>query len=191
MIGSSAWCTTRVGTRIAGSTARTSISATSGIISSTVAGLAARRSCRAHVDRISSFHGISGLSTCSSAPVPQTRSMSSKNFSVETPSARSPDRCAKPSSTTSAVVRDGCVAANNALVANALKVATRTASLLPRSSNTAVMLSAHCSKVGSAPDLTGSDAPAPDGRRRSVDRATSSPRPSLEWKVAREIRHNL
>ena len=40
-------------------------------------------------------------------------------------------------------------------------LATRTASRLPRSSNTAVMLSAHGSKVGSAPGETGSDAPMP------------------------------
>ena len=39
--------------------------------------------------------------------------------------------------------------------------ASRTASRLPRSSNTAVMLSAHCSNVGSAPDVTGSDDPVP------------------------------
>ena len=40
-------------------------------------------------------------------------------------------------------------------------IATRTASRLPRSSSTAVMLSAHCSKVGSAPDVKGSDTPVP------------------------------
>ena len=39
--------------------------------------------------------------------------------------------------------------------------ATRTASRLPRASSTAVMLSAHCSKVGSASGVTGSDAPVP------------------------------
>ena len=39
--------------------------------------------------------------------------------------------------------------------------ARRTASWLPRSSSTAVMLSAHCSNVGSAPGVTGSDAPVP------------------------------
>ena len=44
IIGSSAWWTTRVGTRIVGSTARTSISATRGIMRATVPGLAARRS---------------------------------------------------------------------------------------------------------------------------------------------------
>ena len=59
------------------------------------------------------------------------------------------------------MVRDGCVAANSAAVANAPSIARRTASRLPRSSSTAVMLSAHCSKVGSAPGVTGSDAPVP------------------------------
>ena len=59
------------------------------------------------------------------------------------------------------MVRDGCVAANSAAVANAAVDATRTASRLPRSSSTAVMLSAHCSNVGSAPGVTGSDAPVP------------------------------
>ena len=44
-----------------GSTARTSISVTRGIMRATVRGLAARRSCRAHVARISSFHGMSGF----------------------------------------------------------------------------------------------------------------------------------
>ena len=48
-------------------------------------------------------------------------------------------------------MRDGYVAANSAAVANAAFPAMSTASLLPRSSSTAVMLSAHCSKVGSAP----------------------------------------
>jgi len=59
------------------------------------------------------------------------------------------------------LMRDGCVAANSAAVANAAFDAMRTASVLPRSSSTAVMLSAHCSKVGSAPGSTGSDAPVP------------------------------
>jgi hypothetical protein len=68
---------------------------------------------------------------------------------------------AKLSSATNAVVRDGCVAANSVAVANAPPIASRTASLLPRSFNTAVVLSAHCSKVGSAPGVTGSDAPVP------------------------------
>jgi len=45
--------------------------------------------------------------------------------------------------------------------ADALSTARRTASPLPRSSGTAAMLSAHCSKVGSAPGETGSEAPIP------------------------------
>ena len=59
------------------------------------------------------------------------------------------------------MVRDGCVAANSTAGASAPVPARRTASRLPRSSNTAVMLSAHCSMVGSAPGVTGSDAPVP------------------------------
>jgi hypothetical protein len=46
----------------------------------------------------------------------------------------------------------------------------------PKSSSTAVMLSAHCSNVGSAPDETGSDAPVrlveenqPTERRHRLD----------------------
>jgi len=58
------------------------------------------------------------------------------------------------------------VAANSAAVANAPTLARRTASLLARSSSTAVMLSAHCSKVGSAPGVTGSDAPVPGWSRK-------------------------
>jgi hypothetical protein len=46
-------------------------------------------------------------------------------------------------------------------VVNAEFDATTTASRLPRASNTAVMLSAHCSKVGSAPGSTGSETPVP------------------------------
>src|SRR4029077_11027526 len=57
----SAWWTTSVGTRIVGRTARTSSSVMSGIKRARFAGLAARRSIRAHVARISSFHGMSGF----------------------------------------------------------------------------------------------------------------------------------
>ena len=63
-------------------------------------------------------------------------------------------------------MRDGCVAANNAPVATAPSIAIRTASRLWRSSNTAVMLSAHCSNVGSAPGVMGSDAPVPGWSRK-------------------------
>ena len=69
---------------------------------------------------------------------------------------------------------------------NAPSTATRTASRLPRSSSTAVMLSAHCSMVGSAPDVTDRRPPCPAGRRRSSDRAMSSLRPILEATVAPE-----
>ena len=41
----------------------------------TVPGLAARRSTRAHVARISSFHGMSGLSACWYSPVPHMAAM--------------------------------------------------------------------------------------------------------------------
>ena len=68
---------------------------------------------------------------------------------------------AKPSSTTSDVVRDGWAAANSAAGASVPATAMRTASSLPRSSSTAVMLSAHCSKVGIASGAMGSDAPVP------------------------------
>ena len=69
-IGSSVWWTTRVGTRTVGSSARTSTSDNSGIMRATVPGLAARRSIRANVARISSFHGMSGFKTCCHSPVP-------------------------------------------------------------------------------------------------------------------------
>jgi hypothetical protein len=54
-------------------------------------------------------------------------------------------------------------------VANEASDATRTASLLPRSSSTAVMLSAHCSNVGIASGVTGSDAPVP-GWSKKINR---------------------
>ena len=53
------------------------------------------------------------------------------------------------------------LAANSAADLNPATLARRTASRLPRSSSTAVMLSAHCSMVGSASGVTGSDAPVP------------------------------
>ena len=48
--------------------------------------------------------------------------------------------------------------------------ARRTASRLPRASSTAVMLSAHCSKVGSAPDC--------DGIRRTCARLVEENQPT-------------
>ena len=67
---------TRVGTRIVGRTARTSMSVISGNIISTIAGLAAMRSYRAQVARISSFHGMSGFNKCAGSPVPQRGAIS-------------------------------------------------------------------------------------------------------------------
>ena len=80
--GSSACWTTRVGTRIVGRTARTSNSVTSGNMRATVPGLAARRSCRAHAARISSFHGMSGFITCWNSPVPHMATMAARTSSV-------------------------------------------------------------------------------------------------------------
>ena len=53
------------------------------------------------------------------------------------------------------------MAANSARCRERAAAHRMTASRLPRSSSTAVMLSAHCSKVGNAPGVTGSDAPVP------------------------------
>ena len=47
----------------------------------TVPGLAARRSCRAHVARISSFHGMSGFITCWNSPVPHMATMAATTSS--------------------------------------------------------------------------------------------------------------
>ena len=55
----------------------------------TVRGLAARRSVRAHVARISSFHGMSGLSRSWSCPVPHMASIAARTPSP-TNSVRSP-----------------------------------------------------------------------------------------------------
>ena len=86
----------------------------------TVRGLADRRSCRAHVARISSFHGMSGLIACWNSPVPHMATMAAEISSRWARfSRRSASGMAYPSSTTSAAVRDGCVAANSAAVANA------------------------------------------------------------------------
>ena len=77
-----------------------------------VAGLAARRSIRAHAARISSFHGMSGFTRRWSFPVPHMRPAAAF-VRLERVGCR--PRSAKPSSTTNAVVRDGCVAANSAV----------------------------------------------------------------------------
>ena len=127
--GSSAWWRTRVGTRTVGSTAPHVHLARSGIMRATVRGLAVRRSIRAHAARISSFHGISGFITCWNSPVPHIAARAAKI------SSRSGmlDVSAWPSSTTSAVVRDGCVAANSAAVGNAPGNASSAASRLSES----------------------------------------------------------
>jgi hypothetical protein len=72
-----------------------------------------------------------------------------------------------------AVVREGCVAAKSAAGPSAPSIASRTASRLPRSSSTAVMLSAHCSKVGSAPGVTESEAPVP-GWSKKINRPSDA-----------------
>jgi hypothetical protein len=59
-----------VGTRTVGSTARTSISCMSAKTKATAVGLAARRSIRAQLALISSFHGMSGFIRCCNSPVP-------------------------------------------------------------------------------------------------------------------------
>jgi hypothetical protein len=169
MNGSSVCWRTRVGTRTVGRIARALNSAMSGNISATVRGLAARRSSRAHAARISSFHGMSGLTTCWYSPVPHTSTMAAST----PPRSGMLDGSALPSSTSSAAVRDGCVAANSAAVGSAPGTARSTASRLSRSSSTAVMLSAHCSNVGSAPGETGSDAPVP-GWSKKISRPSDA-----------------
>ena len=67
--------------------------------------------------------------------------------------------------------------------------ATRTASRLPRSSSTAVMLSAHCSKVGSAPGVTGSDAPVP-GWSKKMSRPSDVIASTHPW-MRRQLRKML
>ena len=83
MKGSSVCWTTSVGTRTVGSSARTSISAVRGIMSARVRGLAASRSIRAHVARISSFQGMSGLIRCFELPGPPHGSHRIDGFLVE------------------------------------------------------------------------------------------------------------
>ena len=66
-----------------------------------------------------------------------------------------------------------------------------TASRLPRSSSTAVMLSAHCSRVGSAPGVTGSEAPVP-GWSKKMSRPSdviASTHPWREGSSGRSSQH--
>ena len=58
----------------------------------TVPGLAARRSCRAHAARISSFHGMSGFIACCNSPVPHI----GDHGGDELPRGRA-HRCVQPS----------------------------------------------------------------------------------------------
>ena len=76
---------------------------------------------------------MSGLTTCSYSPVPHMVPMAAATSSGPIPYLSSARGSASASSTTSAVVRDGCVAANSAPVANEPGIARRTASRLPRS----------------------------------------------------------
>jgi hypothetical protein len=66
-----------------------------GIMSDTVLGLAAKRSCRAQVARISSFHGMSGYKTCWNSPVPQLATMAAMKSSGLNPSVRSLEAIAR------------------------------------------------------------------------------------------------
>ncbi len=76
-------------------------------------------------------------------------------------------------------------------VADAPSLARSTASRLPRSSSTAVMLSADCSKVGSAPGLTGSEAPVP-GWSKKMSRPSdviASAHPWMDGSSGRTSQH--
>ena len=156
--GSSVWWRTRVGTRTVGSTARTSTSATRGSTRAKVAGLAARRSIRAQVARISSFHGMSGLITrwCFPFPtwrprrrqIPRRRSISAFNHRVGV--ALEPDQrgCSGRMC--------GCEQRRRRKRAiNCDEDRLLTSEIL----STAVMLSAHCSGSAARPASPGSDAP--------------------------------
>jgi hypothetical protein len=70
--------------------------------------------------------------------------------------------------------------ANSAAGAKAPSIAITTASRLPRSSNTAVMLSAHCSMLGIAPGVTGSDAPVP-GWSKKISRPSDVIASTQPW----------
>ncbi len=125
----------------------------------TVRGLAARRSYRAHAARISSFHGMSGLSTCSILARAPHGDHGSDDFFGMDPSVRSAIGLACPPARRARWCETD-VLPRTAPPSRTRRCSARsTASRLPRSSSTAVMLSAHCSKVGSAPGSTGSDAP--------------------------------
>ena len=168
MIGSSACWTTRVGTRTVGSSARTSNSDTSGIMRATVAGLAARRSMPSprcpdllvprhlRIEDMLVFarsphgdHGIEEFLRDQPSDV-QTRIRVDLQHDQRGGAGRM-CRCEQRRRRKRAVDRDE----------HRLRI--------PRSSSTAVMLSAHCSKVGSAPAAAGSEAPVP-GKSKKISR---------------------
>ena len=184
---SSVWWRTRVGTRIVGRTARTSSSATRGItrasgplgsppgvpIVPTLPGSPPSTACP-------------DLATCCISPAAPHARQRGLGLHLIEPSVRSAwhprNRRARPARLCETDVSPRTVP----LSRTRRPVATRTASRLPRSSSTAVMLSAHCSKVGIAPGGRDPTLPCPAGQRRSADQGSSSPRPTLEGTVAPE-----
>ena len=159
--GSSVWWTTRVGTRTVGSSARTSISASERHHASDGRWACRQAFIRAHAARISSFHGMSGLITCCDLPGPPHGDRGSDDFLGSSPSVRSTADLRSPPARPARLCGTDVSPRTAPLSRTRRRLARRTASRLPRSSSTAVMLSAHCSKVGSAPGVTGSDAPVP------------------------------
>jgi len=97
------WLFKHTGDGVCAAFASPKCAATTGHMRATVPGLAARRSSHAHVARISSFHGMSGLITCWNSLVPHMATMAARISSGSRPSVRT--GLAKPSSTTSAIVR--------------------------------------------------------------------------------------
>ena len=127
----------------------------------TVPGLAARRSIRAQAARISSFHGMSGFIDMFELPRPPHARPWQRGFPRGRPVGAFGKRIRVAlEHDQRGGARRMCCREQRRWRERAVD-ATRTASRLPRSSSTAVMLSAHCSNVGSAPGVTGSDAPVP------------------------------
>ena len=75
IIGSSAWWNTSVGTRIVGRTARTSDFGQQRAHEGDGPWADRQTFNRAHAARISSFHGMSGLTTCWNSPLPHMATM--------------------------------------------------------------------------------------------------------------------
>ena len=187
MTASSVWWRTRVGTRIVGRTARTSNSDARRSTRETVAGLAARRSCRAHAARISSFHGMSGLSACCISPVPHVATRGSLDIlgrcSMGAREALEHDQ------------RGGagrmCCGKKRRLCKSAIDCEEDgfTAAEIVKHRRDAVgPLLQRRERARRDRDRT---LPCPAGRRRSVDRAMSSPRPTLEATAAPERPRSL